>query len=128
MGDDSRRATCHGQLDEVIVRFIAQIGPPQVIDIHPPPNRHYGGQKLLAVAVACEACRQARIKKCMLVLCQEGWTEEWFVRSRQTTANDLSSRAATGANSRNDDVRVHNDRNHDDSIYAVILPNNQPVV
>ena len=64
----------------------------------------------------------------MLVLCQEGWTEEWFVRSRQTTANDLSSRAATGANSRNDDVRVHNDRDHDDSIYAVIFPNNQPVV
>ena len=112
----------------MIIRFIAQIGPPQIIDIHPPPNRRYGSQKLPAVAVACQACRQARIEKRMLVLCQEGWTEERFVRSRQTTADDLSSRSAIGANSGDDDVRVHNDRNHDDSIYAVKSLNNQPVV
>jgi hypothetical protein len=126
--DDSRCAAGNGQLDEMIVRFIAQIGSPQIVDIHPPSNRRYSSQKLQTLAVACQTRRQARIEECMLVLCQEGWTEEWLVRSRQTTANDPSSRAATGADCRNDNVRVHNDRNHDDSIYAVIFLNNQPMV
>jgi hypothetical protein len=128
VGDNGRCATCHGQLDEMIVGFIAQIGPPQIIDIHPPANRRYGSQKLPTITVACQACRQTRVEKCVLVLCQEGRTEEGFVRSRQTTANDLSSRTATGANCRNNDVRVHNDRNHNDSIYAVTALNNQPTV
>jgi hypothetical protein len=52
LGDDRRGASRDGELDDVVISFVTQIGPPSIIDVCPAADAEEGVEQRVSLAVS----------------------------------------------------------------------------